>query len=54
MDKFWIQHILPVKYIPKQKSFVRLTFMSASAKCMSAFHLNFHITNCDHLETFFI
>ena len=27
--------------------------MSACAKFMNAFHLNFHITNYDHLETFF-
>ena len=39
--------------ILKQKSYVRLTFMFASAKYINAFHLNFHITNCDYLKTFF-
>ena len=37
--------------ILKQLSYVYLTFMSASSKCMNAFHSNFYITNCYHLET---
>ena len=41
-----------VAYILKQQSYVGLTFKSASSKFMNAFHSNFHITNCDHLETF--
>ena len=52
-DEGPISVLMKVLYILKQKSYVRLTFMSASAKCMNAFHLNFHITKCDHLESFF-
>ena len=37
-------------YILKQKSYVRLTCMSVSSKCMNAFHSNFHLANFDHLE----
>ena len=29
-----------------------MTFMSVSSKSLNAFHSNFHITHCDHLETF--
>ena len=39
-----------VTFILKQKSYVGLTFMSASSKCMNTFYSNFHLTNFDHLE----
>ena len=57
VQQFWtsVSDLLRVcdSNILKQNIYVRLTFMSASAKCMNVFHLNFHITNCGHLETFF-
>ena len=38
-------------YTETIKLYFRLKFMSANSKCMNAFHSNFYITNCYHLET---